>query len=150
MGNHMLTALVQRKSQLWKELEAIEAFENAMAENNPDILHDFKPPALPQKAVKQVTAKVASNDIMPFVVQAYSAAGGYESVKKFMKHADGKAIYWCRSTDNVMYLVDYSIRTKSGQSPKATMLFKAPDHVDIKEIKRRLIAYHSNLANNGH
>lgn len=145
MGNHISTALVQRKSQLWKELEAIEAFENAMAENNRDIL-----PALPQKAVKQVTAKVALNDIMPFVVQAYSAAGGYESVKKLMKHADGKAIYWCKATDNVMYLVDYSMRTKSGQSPKATVLFKAPDHVDIKEIKRRLVAYHSNLANNGH
>jgi hypothetical protein len=122
MGNHILTALVQRKSQLWKELEAIEAFENAMAQNNTDAFTAV-PEAKPKRAVQPVQRKpmrlvqmdkmhkvknIIDKTLHKIMEKVYHDAGGYEYFNELEKHAAGRRYITLSKTNNYLRAMDYS------------------------------------------
>jgi hypothetical protein len=122
MDNHFLHALVQRKIQLRKELEAIEVLENSMAQINTNVLPAM-PETKPKRAVQPVQRKAMrlvqmdkmhkvkntiDKTLYKIMEKVYHQAGGYEYFKNLEKHADGRRYITLSRVNNYLRAMDYS------------------------------------------
>lgn len=158
MANHILTALVQRKSQLWKELEAIEAFENAMAQNNTDVLTAV-PETKPKReviAVRRKYEKVANpipknSEVVlrNLMRKVFDRNGGVEGFRALDNVAKGRKFITVCNRDSELRIADYSNVDKYGR-PKQSKLCAVPTDYDVYFARTIMMDIYSKAINKTH
>jgi hypothetical protein len=158
MANHILNALIERKRQLWaeiesspawKELEWIEAYEHKKAIDNSDSFNNA-PKVLPKREPLPVQRKLAEPNMFNFRIK--SQVKKASTVEEVIANAGGIQVFFDyakRTTNNhlirvtnqpqdkkaYLILVDGSTRTKSGSYKTTSIaLFDTPEEAyDMRE-----------------
>lgn len=148
MANHILTALVQLKCQLHKQLEAIELLENSMAQINIDVL-PLMPDAKPKREVIEVRRKYQPTTQMPNdanklqarIADIYQSSGGYSFFEHAKNAAEGRHYITFHKRQNQLRVIDYSAKTSTGR-PKMYALAILPKKYNLDQARQILMDYH--------
>jgi hypothetical protein len=148
MANHILTALVQLKCQLHKQLEAIELLENSMAQINIDVL-PLMPDAKPKREVIEVRRKYQpttqlpndSNKLQARIADIYQISGGYSFFEHAKNAAEGRHYITFHKRQNQLRVIDYSAKTSTGR-PKMYALGILPKKYNLDQARQILMDYH--------
>jgi hypothetical protein len=148
MANHILTALVQLKCQLHKQLEAIELLENSMAQINIDVL-PLMPDAKPKREVIEVRRKYQPTTQMPNdanklqarIADIYQSSGGYSFFEHAKNAAEGRHYITFHKRQNQLRVIDYSAKTSTGR-PKMYALGILPKKYNLDQARQILMDYH--------
>jgi hypothetical protein len=162
MDNHFLHALVQRKIQLRKELEAIEVLENSMAQINTNVL-----PAMPEtKPKREVIATKRRLTTVPeelqlapskkpdvklrqFLTAIYNKYGAFEFFSSKEKAVgEGNNFIVIHNEYRQLRLVDFKVNASNQLARTMRNLCRVPDGYDCNDARAVFMQIHNENKSN--